>query len=64
MGKKQPGHPIIQKYGSLLMIISGSLLLPYMITVESEPGMVPLILLLAGIGGYFKIGKRLKKITH
>lgn len=38
---------------SVLLIVIGTLLLVYMIVVESEPGAIPLILILLGVGWYF-----------
>lgn len=38
---------------SVLTIVVGSILLTYMICVESEPGAVPLLLIGLGAGWYF-----------
>jgi hypothetical protein len=38
---------------SVLTIVLGAVLLVYMVTVESEPGAIPLLLIVVGIGWYF-----------
>ena len=45
---------------STLIILIGFVLLMYMITVEDEPGAVPLLLIVAGIGWYFFKRARLR----
>lgn len=42
----------LYKLISALIIAVGALLMIYMISVESEPGAVPLLLLITGTGGY------------
>jgi len=41
----------------IFMVISviGFLLLIYMVSVESEPGMLPMILVLMGLSGFFHV---------
>ncbi|HMB40919.1 MAG TPA: hypothetical protein VKM37_03005 [Balneolaceae bacterium] len=53
--KKRTWQPLI----ALIILITGFLLLIYMIIVEDEPGAIPLILILSGLGWITKI--RLKK---
>lgn len=38
---------------SLITVVLGIALLIYMISVESEPGAIPLLLILGGTGWYF-----------
>ena len=38
---------------SALTILLGAVLLIYMVTVESEPGAIPLLLIVVGTGWYF-----------
>jgi len=53
--KKRTWQPLI----ALIILITGFLLLIYMIIVEDEPGAIPLILILSWLGWITKI--RLKK---
>ena len=52
---------IIQKIVSILTILLGVILLIYMITVEDEPGALPLLLIIIGTLWYFVISYRMKK---
>ena len=44
--------PRWQKGLSGIFVLSGLMLLVYMITMEDEPGLVPLALILTGLAGY------------
>ena len=46
---------------SLGLLVVGIVLMTYMITVESEPGALPLLLVIAGIAAYFICRYRLRK---
>lgn len=50
----------MHKLLSLLTLSVGVLLLIYMISVEDEPGAIPLLLIIIGTGWYF-ISRRQKK---
>ncbi|MEX0722507.1 MAG: hypothetical protein WD053_01450 [Gracilimonas sp.] len=50
----------MHKLLSLLTIFIGLLLVTFMIVVESEPGAVPLVLLLVGTGWYFTTRSRIR----
>lgn len=41
------------KVFSIAVILLGIVLLIYMVTVESEPGLLPLLLILTGTASYF-----------
>ena len=45
---------------SLIIVISGTLLLYYMITVEDEPSPIPPILIVAGLAWAFRIQSRIR----
>jgi len=45
---------------SSLMILSGTVLLIYMIRVEDEPGALPLLLIILGTAWFFIIQNRIK----
>lgn len=47
--KKQKAFKVI----SIAIIFLGVLLLTYMVTVESEPGLLPLLLIITGTASYF-----------
>lgn len=46
--EKRPVHSVL----SLVTLGAGVILLTYMISVESEPGAIPLLLVVVGIGWY------------
>ncbi len=48
---------------SVSILLLGVVLMIYMINVESEPGALPLILILAGIVGFIVSQLKLKKIN-
>ena len=48
----------VHKVLSVLTIAIGLLLMTYMITVESEPGAIPLLLVVVGTGWYFITRRR------
>lgn len=43
----------VHKVLSLLTIVTGAILMAYMIVVENEPGAIPLLLIVLGTGWYF-----------
>ena len=43
----------VNKLISALTIVVGAVLMIYMIYVESEPGLIPLLLIVLGTGWYF-----------
>ena len=45
---------------SITVLAIGLTLLIYMVTVESEPGAIPLLMILVGAGGYFLTRARLR----
>lgn len=45
---------------SLLTLLLGAILLTYMITVENEPGAIPLFLVLTGTVSFVVIQKKIK----
>ncbi len=49
---------------AIIITILGVALLSYMITVEDEPGAIPLFLTLAGIVSFFIIQKKIKSRTN
>jgi hypothetical protein len=49
---------------SCLSILIGTILLIYMITVEDEPGALPLFLIISGSAWFFITQYRIKKILH
>lgn len=49
---------------AMVITILGVALLTYMITVEDEPGAIPLLLTLAGIVSFFMIQKKIKSRTN
>ncbi|WP_141691567.1 PEP-CTERM sorting domain-containing protein [Rhodohalobacter halophilus] len=49
----------MQKIFSLIIVIVGFLLTAYMISVEDEPGALPLLLIVAGAGWYLFTRKKL-----
>lgn len=52
--KKDPAkRHVIHKSLSLLLTFIGIVLATYMIIVESEPGALPLLLIVAGTGWFF-----------
>ncbi|MDH7943354.1 hypothetical protein QGM61_05940 [Pseudohongiella sp. SYSU M77423] len=51
-------HPKIQKNASIIVGVIGFVLLVLMVTVESEPGAIPLALLLVSVIGYVSGRKR------
>lgn len=48
----------IEKILPIAVLAIGIILLIYMITVEDEPGAIPLFLIVFGVGGYFYIQKK------
>jgi hypothetical protein len=53
-----------QKLPAAAVIISGLLLLTYMILVEDEPGAVPLLFIIIGTVWYLIIRKRIRSELH
>ena len=43
----------VHAFLSVLILVIGLVLMAYMITVESEPGAIPILLVILGIGWYF-----------
>ena len=50
----------MQKRLSLLAVAIGTALMIYMITVESEPGAIPVLIVVAGAGWYLFTWSRLR----
>ena len=48
--------PLVHKILSVIVTLIGVALLVFMITQEGEPGAVPLIMIIAGIGWYLASG--------
>lgn len=47
--KKKTNHPLrTQKIVSVITILFGAILLTYMVVVESEPGAIPLLIIIMG----------------
>ena len=46
-------RPKVHQFLSIIMIVAGMLLMIFMIHTESEPGAVPLLLVLIGMGWFF-----------
>lgn len=51
----------VPKTLSIICMLAGAILLVYMIMVEEEPGVVPLILLAAGTGGLIIANNQINK---
>ena len=49
-----------QKVISSLVILTGVILLTFMIVVEDEPGAIPLFVIMAGIAWFFTIRKKVE----
>jgi hypothetical protein len=49
------------RFFSVLTILSGVILIIYMINVEDEIGALPLVILLSGIGWFFRNQVQIKK---
>ncbi|HYE95295.1 MAG TPA: hypothetical protein VD962_03740 [Rubricoccaceae bacterium] len=45
---------------SATLTVAGAILLVYMITVESEPGAIPLLLIVLGVGWYLLTRARMR----
>ena len=58
--EKQPQNLKIYTALSILTLLLGIALLIYMVTVEDEPGALPLFLILAGTGWYLYL-RNMKK---
>lgn len=54
----------IHKTSSVIMIVTGFILLVMMIYTEDEPGAIPLLLLVIGTGWYFLTRFREKNILR
>lgn len=54
----------IQKIISALVVLTGILLLIFMITVEDEPGAIPLLLIITGTVWYFFIRNRIRTLHN
>lgn len=50
----------LQKIISIIIFVIGAMLMIYMIIVESEPGAIPLLLIVVGTGWYFISRSRTK----
>lgn len=50
----------IQKLLSLLIAVIGVSLLIFMVAVEGEPGLIPLVLIISGIGWYLSIKNKIR----
>ena len=59
--EKQPQNLKIYTTLSILTLLFGIALLIYMVTVEDEPGALPLFLILTGTGGYLYLRSKLRK---
>ena len=46
-------RPKVHQFLSIVMIVAGMALMIFMIHTESEPGAVPLLLVLIGMGWFF-----------
>ena len=53
-----------QKIISMIITFLGIILLIYMITVEDEPGAIPLLMIVTGSGWYFITKSRLKTLNN
>lgn len=52
----------IQKLISIILIVTGLVLLIYMIIVEDEPGAIPLLLIVFGAGWYIVTRSRIRSL--
>jgi hypothetical protein len=52
--------PNIQRLLSMLIALTGIILMLFMILVEDEPGAVPLLFIIAGSIWFFKVQARIK----
>ena len=50
----------LNRVGSLITVAVGLILLAYMVTVEDEPGALPLAMLLAGAAWYVATRRRMR----
>lgn len=50
----------LNRVGSLVTVAVGLILLAYMVTVEDEPGALPLAMLLAGAAWYVATRRRMR----
>ncbi len=59
---KTPPYRKLKNYKliSVIILITGVALMVYMITVEDEPGAIPLLLILIGAGGYLFTRSRIR----
>ena len=48
---------------SVLILAIGAVLMTYMVTVESEPGLLPALLVVAGIGWYLITRARIRSLS-
>ena len=49
---------------SVLTLAVGALLMTFMVTVESEPGLLPALLVVAGIGWYLITRARIRSLPE
>lgn len=54
----------VQKLLSVLVFVFGFVLLIYMITVEDEPGALPLLLIIIGATWYFITRSKLRSLDN
>ena len=64
MKTEQDNKLKLQKIISVLITLLGIILLVYMITVEDEPGALPLLMIVTGSGWYFITKSRLKTLNN
>lgn len=60
--KSKRGGRMIHRLSSILLTTIGVALLGYMILVEGEPGFIPLLLIVAGVGWY--LVARARSLSH
>jgi len=63
MNTKQNNKLKLQKIISVLVTLLGIILLIYMITIEDEPGAIPLLMIVTGSGWYFITKSKLKTLN-
>jgi hypothetical protein len=54
----------VQLVASALTVVLGVILLVYMVTVEDEPGAIPLLLILVGGGWYLTTRSRIRSLRR
>lgn len=64
MKKEIPKRISILKTASIIVLIVGLLLLFYMVSVEDEPGALPLFLILVGLVGFIVNQARINRIRN